>query len=89
MYLAWIAIQESETLGTVRNQLSRIFDTEHGGTLSPHAQTFEVFQMHNRTVNSSYNVFLQPLVPFWGRNEIAPHLGVKSPPPKKNIFGRE
>ena len=32
---AWIAIQESETLVTIRNQLSRIFDTEHGGTLSP------------------------------------------------------
>ena len=24
----------------------------HGGTLSPHAQTFKVFRMHNRTVNS-------------------------------------
>ena len=48
---AWIAAQESETLVTIRNQLSRIFDTEHGGTLSPHAQTFKVFRMHNRTVN--------------------------------------
>ena len=47
---AWIAAQESETLVTIRNQLSRIFDTEHGGTLSPHAQTFKVFRMHNRTV---------------------------------------
>ena len=50
---AWIAVQESETLVTVRNQLSRIFDIEHGGTLSPHAQTFKVFRMHNRTVKSS------------------------------------
>jgi len=47
---AWIAVQESKTLVTVRNQLSRIFDTEHGDTLSPHAQTFKVFRMHNRTV---------------------------------------
>ena len=37
---------------TVHNQLSRIFDTEHGGTLSSHAQTFKVFRMHNRTVNN-------------------------------------
>ena len=47
---AWIAVQESETLVTVRNQLSRIFDTEYRGTLSLHAQTFKVFRMHNRTV---------------------------------------
>ena len=49
---AWISVQDSETLVTVRNQLSRIFDTEHGGTLSPHAQTFKVFRMHNRTVKT-------------------------------------
>jgi len=48
---AWIAVQDSAILVTVRNQFSRIFDTEHGGTLSPHAQTFKVFRMHNRTVN--------------------------------------
>ena len=47
------SVQDSETLVTVRNQLSRIFDTEHGGTLSPHAQTFKVFRMHNRTVKWS------------------------------------
>jgi len=32
---AWIAVQECETLVTVRNQLSRIFDTEHGGYFVP------------------------------------------------------
>ena len=47
---AWIAVQDSETFVTVHNQLSRIFDTEHGSTLSPYAQTFKVFRMHNRTV---------------------------------------
>ena len=31
------------------------------------------------TLNGSYNVFLQPLVPFGGRDEIAPHLGVQIP----------
>ena len=53
-----IAVQESETLVTIRNQLSRIFDTEHGGTLSPHAQTFKVFRMHNRPVNSNLPLIL-------------------------------
>ena len=37
------------------------------------------------TFNGSYEVFLQPLVPFRGHDEIAPHLGVKSP--KKAHFG--
>ena len=32
------------------------------------------------TLNGSYDVFLQPLVPFGGRNEMAPHLGVQIPP---------
>ena len=36
-------------------------------------------------LNGSYDVLLQPLVPFAGRNEIAPYLGVKSP--KKAHFG--
>ena len=31
------------------------------------------------TLNSSYDVFLQPLVPFGGRDEIAPHLGGQIP----------
>ena len=35
LHSAWIAVQDSEILVTVRNQVSRIFDTEHGGTLSP------------------------------------------------------
>jgi len=37
------------------------------------------------TLNGSYDVFLQPLVPFGGRDEIAPHLGIKSP--KNPILG--
>jgi len=48
------AVQESAILVTVCNQLSRIFDIEHGGTLSPHAQTFKVFRMHNWTVKSCF-----------------------------------
>ena len=32
---AFIAVQDSIILVTVGNQLSRTFDTEHGGTLSP------------------------------------------------------
>jgi len=32
------------------------------------------------TFNGSYDVFLQPLVPFGGRDEIAPHLGGQIPP---------
>ena len=47
---AWIAVQERVILLTIRDQLLRIFDTEYGGTLSPHAQTFKVSWMHNRTV---------------------------------------
>jgi len=39
------------------------------------------------TLNGSYDVFLQPLVPFGGHDEIAPILG--SNPPKKTILGRE
>ena len=40
------------------------------------------------TLNGSYDVFLQPLVPFGGRDEIAPHLGGQIP--QKNPFwGRE
>ena len=31
------------------------------------------------TLNGSYDVFLQPLVPFGGRDEIAPHLGGQIP----------
>ena len=31
------------------------------------------------TLNGSYDVFLQPLVPFRGRDEIAPHLGGQIP----------
>jgi len=31
------------------------------------------------TLNGSYDVLLQPLVPFGGRDEIAQHLGVKFP----------
>ena len=38
------------------------------------------------TLNGSYDVFLQPLVPFGGRDEIAPHLG-GSNPPKPPILG--
>ena len=37
------------------------------------------------TLNGSYDVFLQPLVPFGGRVNIAPIYGVKSP--KKPILG--
>ena len=37
------------------------------------------------TLNGSYDVFLQPLVPFGGRDEIAPHLGGQIP--KKAHFG--
>jgi len=55
---AWIAVQESETLVTVRNQLSRIFDTEHGGTLSPMNKRLKFFRMHNRTVNQSVSVYI-------------------------------
>jgi len=40
---AWIAVQASETLVTIRNQLSRIFDTEHGGTLSPMHKRLKFF----------------------------------------------
>ena len=36
------------------------------------------------TPSGSSDVFRQPVVPFGGRGEIAPHLGVKSP---KNILG--
>ena len=36
------------------------------------------------TLNGSYDVFLQPLVPFGGRDEMAPHLGVQIP--QKNPF---
>ena len=32
---AWIAVQERVIPLTIRDQLSRIFDTEYGGTLSP------------------------------------------------------
>ena len=31
------------------------------------------------TLNGSYDVFLQPLVPFGGRDEMAPHLGGQIP----------
>jgi len=40
---AWIPVQEHVSLLTVRDQVSRIFSTEHGGTLYLHAQTFKVF----------------------------------------------
>ena len=36
------------------------------------------------TLHGSYNVFLQPLVPFEGRDEIAPYLGGHIP--QKNPF---
>jgi len=39
------------------------------------------------TLNGSYDVFLQPLVPFGGRDEIAPIQG--SNPPKPPFCGRE
>ena len=32
------------------------------------------------TLHGSYDVFLQPLVPFGGHDEIAPHLGSQIPP---------
>ena len=32
---------------------NRLFDTDYGGTLSPHAQTFKVSWMHNRTVKQN------------------------------------
>ena len=54
--------KESETPVTIRNQLSRIFDTEHGGTLSPHTQTFKAFRMHNRTVKGIDQIFAADLV---------------------------
>jgi len=38
------------------------------------------------TLNGSYDMFLQPLVPFGGCNETAPHLGGQIPP-KKTHFG--
>jgi len=48
---AWITVQECATLVTDRNQLSRIFNTAHGGTLSPmHKRS--VFRTHKWTVNS-------------------------------------
>ena len=40
------------------------------------------------TLNGSYDVFLQPLVPFGGRDEIAPHLGGQIPQ-KSPFWGRE
>ena len=40
------------------------------------------------TLNGSYAVFLQPLVPFGGRDEIAPHLGGQIPQ-KPPFWGRE
>jgi len=40
------------------------------------------------TLNGSYDVFLQPLVPFGGRDEIAPHLGGQIPQ-KPPFLGRE
>jgi len=40
------------------------------------------------TLNSSYDVFLQPLVPFEGRDEMAPHLGGQIPQ-KPTFWGRE
>jgi len=43
------------------------------------------------TLSGSYEVFLQPLVSFGGRDEIAPTLGVISLPPQKKapFWGRE
>jgi len=38
------------------------------------------------TLNGSYDVFLQPSVPFGGRDKIAPHVGGQIPP-KKTHFG--
>jgi len=40
------------------------------------------------TLNDSNDVFLQPLVPFGGRDEIAPHLGGQIPP-KPPFWERE
>jgi len=39
------------------------------------------------TLNGSYDVFLQPLVPFVCRDEIAPHLGGGANPQKKHFGG--
>jgi len=79
---AWIAVQDSETLVTVRDQLSRIFDTEHGGTLSPHAQTFKVFLMHNRTVKH-FNFRTVATVNFWNvKSEMPP---IKKCGPGSNV----
>ena len=49
-----------------------------------HAYTGHIFSAI-LTLNGSYDVFLQPLVPFEGRDEIAPHLGGQIPP-LKNTF---
>jgi len=40
------------------------------------------------TISTSHDMFLRKEVPFGGRDETAPHLGVKPLPPKK-VLGRE
>jgi len=49
---AWIAVQHSETIVTVRNQLSRIIDTEHAGTLSPMHKRLKFFGCTTRPLKS-------------------------------------